>query len=158
MTGAQTYPEVIDLGARDRLVSRLREVLPRVLSNDPISLAYLYGSTVTGLTTPFSDIDIALVTDEEMAPLDRLNLMLRVRIDLEEECDSPDIDVRVINDAPLILQGKVVTDGIPVYVKDERRRIEFETSTRMRYFDYLPVHRARQDIFFENLRKRGLHG
>ncbi len=106
----------------------------------PSAWPYLYGSTVTGLTTPFSDIDIALVADEEMAPLDRLNLMLRVRLDLEEECDSPDIDVRVINDAPLTLQGKVVTDGIPVYVKDERKRIEFETSTRMRYFDYLPVH------------------
>ena len=64
----------------------------------------------------------------------------------------------VRNDAPLVFWGRVVCDGVLVYARDEQERIEFETTTRLRYFDYLPIHRRLQDAFFANLRERGLYG
>jgi hypothetical protein len=51
-----------------------------------------------------------------------------------------------------------VCDGILVFARDELERIAFETTTRMRYFDYLPVHRQMQNAFFADLRERGLYG
>jgi len=140
------------------LVSKLREQLPAVLEDEPVQLAYLYGSSVTGQTTPFSDVDIALVAGVAIDPLARLELILRVQLALADRCDIENADVRVIDDAPLVFRGRVVSDGILVYSKDERERVAFETTTRLRYFDYLPIHRELQAGFFQDLRERGLYG
>jgi predicted nucleotidyltransferase len=140
------------------LASDLRSVLPGILDHEPVSLAYLYGSVTTGRMHPFSDVDIALLVDEGLSPLDRLKLTLRIQLDVADQCDLSNADVRIINDAPLIFQGRVVCDGLLIYARDEQERIEFETATRLRYFDYQPVHRRLQDAFFADLLERGLYG
>jgi hypothetical protein len=140
------------------LVSRLRSALPRLLDQQPIRLAYLFGSVTTGRTTPFSDVDIALLVAEDLSPLEKLRLILRTQLALADHVDIPNADVRIINDAPLVFRGRVVSDGILVYARDEQERIEFETATRLRYFDYLPIHKRLQDAFFADLRERGLYG
>jgi predicted nucleotidyltransferase len=123
-----------------------------------VYLAYLFGSAASDRTTPMSDVDVALVTDLDLSPLERLRLVLRIQLDLRDQVGIPDADVRIINDAPLVFRGRVVTDGILLYARSDRERVEFETATRLRYFDYLPVHRAMQDAFFADLRERGLYG
>jgi len=143
---------------QETLMSRLLQTLPDVLESQPVQLAYLYGSTVAGRTTPFSDVDIALLTTEPLTPLARLRLIQHVQMRLYDDCDLDNIDVRIINDAPLVLQGRVVTDGRLVYARDEQARVDFETTTRMSYFDYLPIHQQLQAAFFDTLRTRGLYG
>lgn len=144
--------------ACQRLVLKLRRALPKMLADQPVSLAYLYGSVAAGLTTRFSDTDIALVTDQDLSPRERLDLMLRSQLALADCCDVVNADVRIINDAPLVFRGRVVCDGILLYARSEDVRIEFETSTRLRYFDYLPIHRRLQEAYFAHIRERGLYG
>jgi len=143
---------------RDELVPELREALSAILKDRPVKLAYLYGSVVTGFTTSPSDIDIALVTDQAITHLEHLDLISAVELELAERWDVRRADVRVINDAPLVFRGRVVSEGILLFARDEATRIEFETTTRDEYFDYLPVHRQLQEAFFADVRKRGLHG
>ncbi|MGC9522299.1 MAG: hypothetical protein ACP5HG_10535 [Anaerolineae bacterium] len=64
----------------------------------------------------------------------------------------------MINEAPLIFRGRVVTEGILLYASDEEARIDFEVKTRLRYFDYLPVYREMRDTFLAAIRERGLYG
>lgn len=139
------------------LVSQLQEHLPTILADEPVQLAYLYGSSVTGQTTPFSDVDVALVAGTMLRPFARLKLILRVQLALAD-CCGMDADVRVIDDAPLVFRGRVVSDGVLVFVRSENVRVGFETATRMRYFDYLPIHQELQESFFQGVRERGLHG
>lgn len=143
---------------RDELVLKLRQALFAILRDRPVKLAYLYGSVAAGFTTSFSDMDIALVTDQPMTPLERLHLISAVELELAGCLDIHNADVRVINDAPLVFRGRVVCDGMLLFARDEATRIEFETTTRDEYFDYLPVHRQLQEAFFADVRKRGLHG
>jgi predicted nucleotidyltransferase len=140
------------------LVERLKANIGSILESYPIRLAYLYGSAVAGNSTPFSDVDIALVADRDLVPRERLKLMLEIEVELADQCDIHDADVRIINDAPLVFRGRVACDGILLYARDEATRIEFETTTRDAYFDYLPVHRKLQEAFFADVRERGLHG
>lgn len=158
ITSAQSEETAIGTPADSRDLSELRRVLPRILEHQPVSLAYLYGSVITGRTTPFSDVDVALQVDENLSPLERLKLMLRIQLDLADQADISNADVRIINDAPLVLRGRVVSDGLLVYSRDDQERVEFETTTRLRYFDYLPIHKRLQDAFFADLRERGLYG
>ena len=153
----QTEKTERDVLAREGLIAKLCRTLPSILKHHPIRLAYLYGSAVTGEVTPFSDVDIALVIQDNLTPLERLKLILHIQVDLADHCDIPDADVRIINDAPLVFRGRVISDGILMYARDEQGRIDFETSTRIRYFDYLVVHTRLQEAFFANLRERGLY-
>lgn len=57
----------------------LRSCFQDLLSSEPVTLAYLFGSAATGRMTPLSDVDIALVIDDEaIAPDDRLKFELRI--------------------------------------------------------------------------------
>ncbi|HEY65876.1 MAG TPA: nucleotidyltransferase domain-containing protein [Caldilineae bacterium] len=142
---------------REEIVRRLRRYLPAILEKQPIQLAYLYGSVARDEITPFSDIDIALVGERAFSPHERLDLMLNIALEVEDRCGLQDVDVRVINDAPLLLQGRVVTEGILLYARSDSERVRYETATRMRYFDYLPIHQRLRNAFLANVREQGLY-
>ena len=140
----------------DALIDTLRQHVPQIVQDLPVQLAYLHGSAARGEATSSSDVDIALVCDEETSPGQRLRLMLDVSAELFRQAGIVDADVRAINDAPLVFRGRVACEGILLYARDEAQRIEFETRTRDEYFDYLPFHRRLQDAFLKNVRERGL--
>jgi hypothetical protein len=101
-------------------------------------------------------VDVALVVGEAIQLLSRLKLILRVRLALADGCGIENADVWVIDDAPLVFRGRLVSDGVLVYARDEDVRVAFETATRMQYFDYLPIHHELQETFFRDVREQGL--
>lgn len=139
----------------EQVMARLERCLPAILAGYPVDAAYVYGSVARGTATPLSDVDIALLLAEPCAPYDRLKLALTIQGEIETRCDLP-VDVRAINDAPLMVQGRVVQQGHLVYEGDRARRIHFEVMTRKQYFDFAPVARRLQEAFLERVRQDGL--
>jgi len=133
-------------------IQRIREAVEQISSGHPVSLAYLFGSTASGRATPLSDIDIAIVTNRDVSPRERLQLELTLEIELSELCDG-EFDVRIINDAPLAVRGTVVQTGRLLYVRNDADRVEFETNVRSRYFDFLPFLRRYDQIWLNAQRK-----
>ena len=141
------------------LVARLTEGLAAILTDYPaIGVAYLYGSTAEGRSTPLSDVDVALVASVDMEPHQTLRAELRIETRLAEEAGIRKADVRVINDAPLGLRGQVACKGLLVYCVDEDARVRFETTTRSEYFDYLPLASQLREAFLADVQERGLSG
>ena len=138
------------------LVSQLKETLPSILAGWPVSIAYLYGSTASGRTTPFSNVDIALYLSEPVPPRQRLQLELGVEIELEDALALSNADVRVINDAPLAVRGTVVQEGVLLYSRDEEQRVDFESLTLKLYLDFEPTAEMFRRLFFKRLREEGL--
>ena len=96
------------------VIERLKTLLPDLLALTPVRLAYLHGSVARGQALPDSDVDIALVGGPDLAPNVRLTLALRLERQLAE-AGIPNTDVRFIDDAPLLVRGEVVTQGVRVY-------------------------------------------
>jgi predicted nucleotidyltransferase len=143
----------------DRILARLQEILPAILARYPVDVAYVYGSVARGTVTPFSDVDIALVLKERLSPYDRLMLELDVQGAIEEALEFSPVDVRAINEAPLVVRGRIVQQGILLYERDRAHRIDFEVETRKRYFDFAPVARRLRDAFLQHVHREGLlHG
>ena len=137
----------------------LKDCLARILPGYPVKLAYLFGSAAAGNATPLSDVDVALVTMEgQVDPGSFLTLELKLADEISRCCEVADIDVRIINTAPLMIRGEVITYGILLYSSDEYFRVEFETSTRSAYFDFLPAAAMIRQAYFDDLYKRGLNG
>lgn len=142
-----------------RIASSLKVCLSKLLPRYPVKLAYLFGSAATGKTTPLSDVDIALVLlDEKVDPGKLLLMELQLEEEISRHCEIEEVDVRIINAAPLMIRGEVVTHGILLYSPDEDFRIQFETTTRSAYFDFLPVAAMIQQEYFDRLYERGLNG
>jgi predicted nucleotidyltransferase len=144
---------------QENLSQSLKSCLKPILDNHPIELAYLYGSAARGQMTPLSDVDIALVTTEgAVLAAKRLKFELIVEDEIVRMCSLSKADVRVINQAPLVIRGQVVTEGIPLYSRDESFRIEFETRTRSEYFDFQPVLKFHRQALFKEVLEKGLRG
>jgi len=83
------------------------------------------------------DVGIFVQGLDTQACLD-LELSLALRID-ESLSHVVQSEVRVINQLPLVIKGRILTDGELIYSRAEDQRIEFESQTRKLYFDFLPV-------------------
>lgn len=141
---------------RKYVLSQLVEHCSTVLSQYPITAAYLFGSVNKNKARSDSDIDIALVFNEEMTSYDRLFTELRIQSELEGACQVNPIDCRSIDNAPLMIKGRIIQEGTRIFEGDRERRIEFEVMTRKFYFDYLPTARMLQKAFINNVRENGL--
>jgi len=99
--------------------------------------AYLFGSVAKGKARPRSDIDIAVLLREGLDSFKRFERRLRLMADLEALCHR-EVDVVVLNDAPLVLQNQVLRYGKLLYERDRRARIAFEVKSRKMYHDWKP--------------------
>jgi len=141
----------------------LKERAEVVFGPLPVDAAYVYGSVATGPVHPFSDVDVALLLDEEvfrrLSPYERLQLEVTVELRIADLCGIDDADVRIVNDAPIAWRGAVVSSGLCIYSRNENHRIEFETRSRKEYFDFQPVlemmHQATMARLREELRAHG---
>ncbi|MBS1250818.1 MAG: hypothetical protein MAG431_02414 [Chloroflexi bacterium] len=148
----------------EHIIKRLGRCLPEILKNHPVVSAYIYGSVAAGSMTSLSDVDIALVLDKncKLDAYQRLMVELDIAADIEQYCVILDTDVRIINDAPVRVQGEVVTRGKLLYTRDEDARVEYEVYTRRRYFDFQPVLKMMRESYFAHLeneiREKTPHG
>ena len=140
----------------NQVIARLERCLHAVLAPYPVAAVYVYGSVARGTATTLSDVDLALLLTDSVSPYDRLQIELSVQGDIEIACGSLAVDVRAINDAPLMVQGTVVQEGRLVYERDRARRIGFEVMTRKLFFDLEPVARRLRTAFLKRVREDGL--
>lgn len=134
----------------EKIKSSLFAIAPDILRGYPVLFAYLYGSYAAGIVHPFSDLDIAVFI-EGLPKKDHLELELSLSLEIDTIMrGGVASEVRVINNLPLIVTGKIITEGLLIYSKNEADRVDFETSVRSAYFDFLPVIRKFQRIYVDS--------
>ncbi len=127
---------------------------PEILGKFPVLFAYLYGGCAKKVVHPFSDVDIGIYI-KEFSEGKQLALELGVSLEFDEVfAGKAQSDLRVINGLPLPFLGQIVTEGVLVYCIDDRARIDFETSVRMVYFDFLPVIKMHQKAYLDRVISR----
>lgn len=118
--------------SQNEFISTLRKILqPR----SEVLFAYIFGSSVKGVFTQESDIDIAVYLRDGIDPAEFV-FSLMPEIVQSTRCDK--IDLVVLNRAPLSLKYIVQKDGRLVFERNADKRIDFETQTRMFFWDFLP--------------------
>ena len=114
------------------------ESIIKVLENESdILFAYLFGSFAKGTQNENSDIDIAVYLIDEKI-LEKYPLYpSRIAINIENILDKK-VDVRLLNGSTLRFRNQVLMHGKLLHSKDEKKRIEFETSSLAQYYDFKP--------------------
>lgn len=120
----------------------LFEALASRLASEPdVVVAYLFGSHARGTAGALSDVDVAVLLVEGWAPQRQLELIDAVA----DVVGSAHADVVVLNDAPVALAYRVLRDGRPLVVNDDRARVRHWVRTVDRYLDMAPLRRTLED-------------
>jgi predicted nucleotidyltransferase len=118
-----------------------------------IDLAYVFGSHAAGKQGPISDYDIAVLFSEPHESIHRYELAH----ELSSILKTDQVDLIVLNNAPIELRYAVIASGIVVYEANVETRVEYEALTLGLYGDFLPVLRnQRQDILKEDINATGI--
>lgn len=109
---------------------RLSKELSAGLSHEPgILFVYLYGSFVTG--EAFRDIDVGLYT------YDRKDFSYESDLSFElSKAIGHEVEVKVINDAPVAFQMAVISEGRLLFSGDDDVRTDFIEDVGRRYREY----------------------
>ena len=114
-----------------------KDILHIVKGHSQIIAAYLFGSYARGKPTPLSDIDIAiLINRQDSNKANNLNFEFEVESELLRQLPEYSFDVRNLNDAPILIQGKIITEGRLLLVKDQRNLSDFVEYIIPRYLDF----------------------
>lgn len=98
--------------------------------------AYLFGSVARADADPKSDIDIAVLFEQ-----DPPRTLAGLHLDLADELSGilgRRVDLVVLNRAPVDLIHRVLRDGVLLAEQDRAARIRFEVRARNEFFDLLP--------------------
>ncbi len=135
-------------------IDKAKEIFARY----PVKFAYVHGSFVEGGMNPMSDVDIAIVVDDTIKrdKYLKLELELGTQLELEKVIEEKEVDVRIINEAPLVFKFHVIRDGRLLYATDDDARCEFEEYTTDMYCDFQPIKDYLQKAFFERIKEKGL--
>lgn len=121
-----------------------------VLESDPrVRFAYLYGSRARGDARPDSDVDLAVSLRPQGGLLDDA----RLHDQLAAALGRDDVDLLVVDDAPLWLQFRVVA-GRVLFSRDERERISFREYVEKAFLDFRPYY----DGYLAAVRERARRG
>ncbi len=129
----------------ERLPENINHLLPNVreyLNKHPkVVFAYLFGGLARGRVSPLSDVDIAIYTvdgadivQEKLEILGKLNDLLK----------TDEVDLVVLNTAPLPLAARIIKNKIILLDKMPFTRHVFESLIIREYFDFS---RKEMDIF-----------
>ena len=115
---------------KEKLKNQIRITLSQ---RESIVFAYLFGSIITEFITPMSDIDIAVYLNTNVnISEERLGLIG----DLMTTLKTDDIDLVILNSAPLILKARIVLNKEMLIDKSPFLRHSFESLVMRQYYDF----------------------
>ncbi|MCD6412370.1 nucleotidyltransferase domain-containing protein [bacterium] len=135
---------------------KISQKMKKKLKELGVEIVVLFGSTVTSTQTSLSDIDIGVVfknfekikSNIEKFYGEIFNLFLN-----EFKVEEEKLDLIFLQEAPLSLQYKAITEGEILYLQDPEFLANYVEHVLKYYFDFQPVEKE----FYRSLIKAKLN-
>jgi len=118
------------------------EKLKEIFKSYPyIVAAYIFGSQLSGKITPMSDVDIAILLKEEIAPKSKelIHEEDYLAYKIAKALEVKEVDLISLNKQGLIFQHNVLKSGKLIYDAQPELRIKFEMRTISNFCDFEPT-------------------
>jgi len=113
---------------------------------------YLFGSTATDKDNRFSDMDIAVLFNNDVLRKTYTQRQLCIMDDLSRILDK-NVDVIVLNTANTFLKFQILKTGQKICESTDRPERNFEARTITEYFDFLPVRKKLETALIDHIKK-----
>jgi len=132
-------------------IEQYKVQLRQLFTAHGVTLAYLFGSQAEGKAGLLSDVDIAVLLEEQVAR----ERWFQVQLDLTGELTSlfhrNDVDVVILNQATAVLAYEIAVFGQVIYDAEPGVRAEFEVSALRRYTDTKPLRQLQDRHLLERV-------
>ncbi|WP_346865613.1 nucleotidyltransferase domain-containing protein [Methanocalculus sp. MSAO_Arc2] len=125
----------IDEQMRERIIGEIVRVFACDLDlTADVIVVYIFGSFLK--SNRFNDIDIGVLVSGERKPYDYFKYGMRIASVIEQHI-SPrcEVDLRILNGAPVRFLYEVIQSGRLVFARDEDERSSFEADVLTQYLD-----------------------
>jgi predicted nucleotidyltransferase len=133
-------------------IAEIREkIMPFCEQHPEIAAVFLFGSYGTCYQTRFSDLDMGMLFFPDTVP------DLRGEMDLTgllcAAAGQDNVDMGVMNKAPLPLRYRIVSEGELIYEKDDGYTSDFLAATYQLFLDYNIDYRVFMDEYGRSLKE-----
>ena len=97
--------------------------------------AYLFGSRARGDYSAISDHDFAVQLDERTNKQSFTELKMNLIAELCHAIKADNIDLVILNDAPILLKHRILRDRKVLYCRNQLKRIRNEARILIDYLD-----------------------
>jgi predicted nucleotidyltransferase len=118
---------------QERVIDLAREFVERISKECPIKFAYLFGSFATGTFNNMSDVDIAVMFEEDLLAMNEA-ILRGLLMEEGKALFKRDVDIVNLKNANIFLKYSIIKDGI--ILKDHEERSLFEASVLREYLDF----------------------
>jgi len=127
-------------------------LIQRLKQDDDVIATYLFGSYAEGKQTPVSDVDLAVLFDQNFPRKFFFEKKLDLLFTATSILKTDAVDLVILNEAPPALSYQVLKKGKLLFEKPETKaqRVNFQVRVYDRYFDFKPV----ETVVREGLIKR----
>lgn len=101
----------------------------------PIITAYLFGSRARGNFSQISDYDFAVQLSEKAKDREYTDLKLGLIGDLARLLKTDNLDIVILNEAPILLKHRVLRDRKVLFCRSQLARIRNEAKILIEYLD-----------------------
>ena len=115
------------------IFEKTKEELKEIIKDYPVDFVIIFGSLIRGNFRDDSDIDIAINLNKDLDFLEIGDMVSRLEAKLER-----DIDLVILNNLYYedpVLAFEIISKGLPVYVVDREKFIDFKYKTFIEYMD-----------------------
>jgi predicted nucleotidyltransferase len=137
------------------VIQKLPRLIERVKGFECVQALFFFGSLAMGELKPLSDLDLAILVEKDM----KGNELLQCRFDLEaavsETLATDELDLVILNTAPLRFAYQILKHGRLVLVKDREQLIDFRERVVKLYLDFSSCRRSFDRTFMQGIGARG---
>jgi predicted nucleotidyltransferase len=105
--------------------------------------------------TPLSDIDIAILFDEKISSAEAEDMENEIYAKLTEVLGTDEVDLIVLNKAPISVRFGVLKDKEFIYFSDKRKVVDFQCDVISEYLDFKPIRDEMNKEFLLTMNDRG---
>jgi len=113
-----------------------KEKLNKILKENQVVLAYLFGSAAKGKIGPLSDIDIAVLFSDKVKKEDYFDRRLKLALEIDRVLGIYRTEIVCLNEAPPLLKHRVVFQGVLIFALDSKLKRTFELRVLQEYEDF----------------------
>lgn len=106
---------------------------------DEVSALFIFGSAAKGRATAWSDIDVAVLADEDKKGKKTFESLRKTYYAVSPMLASRPVDIVILNTAPPFLKHRIFKTGKLLFRRNRRLLVRFRADAIIEYLDYKPI-------------------
>lgn len=139
----------------DRVLDRIPTLVDKISADKSVEALFIFGSGAEGVLKPLSDLDFAALLSERLDKKQRFEKHLALIGIFTGTFKTEEIDLVVMNDAPIRFSYNIVKEGKLLYCRKRAELVDFVERTIKLYLDFRFFRDAFDEGYLKGVGYRG---